>query len=147
MLSIYLPITTDKSRQITDKTDSNRPLVHPTCLTNEPIPQPHNTIIPLDETYTSPFTKADKPSDEPIFMKLATKKKYKLPVALKVKPVIGELPDKFHIIRRITSDPLQNLPILPTNPPPFTPTGRYTQERKIYSTSSIQVSCFQQKEL
>src|ERR1700678_3184878 len=76
MLSIYLPITTNKSRQINGKvTDSNQPL---------------NTIIPLDKTYTSPLTKANKPPDEPIFMKLATKKKYK-PVALKVKPVIGKL--------------------------------------------------------
>ena len=115
MLSIYLPITTDKSRQINGKTtDSTQPL---------------NTIIPLDKAYISPITKADKPTDEPIFMKLATKKKYK-PVALKVKPVIGELPDKFRIIRWITGDPLQNLPMLPMNPPPFTPTGRYTQERK-----------------
>src|ERR1700678_4503664 len=58
MLSIYLPITSDKNRQITDKTDSDRPL-----------PQPHNTIIPLAETFSSPSTEADKPSDEPIFMK------------------------------------------------------------------------------
>jgi len=115
MLSIYLPITTDKSRQINGKTTDSIP--------------PLNTIIPLNKAYISPTTEADKPTDEPIFMKLATKKKYK-PVALKVKPVIGELPDKFRIVRRITGDPLQNLPMLPTNPPPFTPTGRYTQERK-----------------
>ena len=115
MLSIYLPITTDKSRQINGKTTDSIP--------------PLNTIIPPNKAYISPTTEADKPTDEPIFMKLATKKKYK-PVALKVKPVIGELPDKFRIVRRITGDPLQNLPMLPTNPPPFTPTGRYTQERK-----------------
>ena len=60
---------------------------------------------------------------------LATKKKYK-PVALKVQPVIRELPDHFRIIRNILSNPLLQLPILNPNPPPFSPCGRYTQERK-----------------
>src|SRR5271168_1440833 len=60
---------------------------------------------------------------------LSLKKKYK-PVALKVKPVIGELPAKFRIIRDIKGDPLATLPVLPTNPPKFEPTGRYTQEQK-----------------
>lgn len=60
---------------------------------------------------------------------LATKKKYK-PVALKVRPVLGELPAKFRIIRNITGDPLEKLPELNPNPPPFVPCGRYTQERK-----------------
>jgi hypothetical protein len=60
---------------------------------------------------------------------LATKKKYK-PVTLNVKPVIGELPDKFRIIWNIIGDPLQDLPILPTKPPPFTPTGHYARECK-----------------
>ena len=60
---------------------------------------------------------------------LVTKKKYK-PVALWTKPIIGELPDKFWIIQNIKGDPLQDLPVLPTSPPQFTPTGRYTQERK-----------------
>jgi hypothetical protein len=59
----------------------------------------------------------------------ATKKKYK-PVALKVRPVLGELPDKFRIIRDIKGDPLAGLPVLDPDPPPFTPEGRYTQERK-----------------
>ena len=56
------------------------------------------------------------------------KKKYK-PVALKVRPVIGELPDKFRIVRNIIGDPLANLPVLDPNPPVFSPCGRYTQER------------------
>jgi hypothetical protein len=41
---------------------------------------------------------------EPITTYIAAKKKYK-PVHLKVKPVIGELPDKFRIIRNIISNP------------------------------------------
>ena len=62
-------------------------------------------------------------------MNLKTTKKYK-PVALKVKPVLGELPEKFRIVRNIIGDPLEHIPILDSNPPSFTPTGRYTQERK-----------------
>ena len=55
--------------------------------------------------------------------------KYK-PVALKVKPVIKELPAEFRIKREIIGDPLAEMPELSPNPPDFEPTGRYTQERK-----------------
>jgi hypothetical protein len=55
--------------------------------------------------------------------------KYK-PVALKTKPVIGELPGEFRIKREILGDPLADMPKLSTNPPEFEPTGRYTWERK-----------------
>ncbi|EPS94925.1 hypothetical protein FOMPIDRAFT_1079478, partial [Fomitopsis schrenkii] len=57
----------------------------------------------------------------------ATKKKYK-PVALKTRPVLGTVPEKFRIIRHITGDPLATMPQLPTRPRHFVPTGRYTQE-------------------
>ncbi len=57
-------------------------------------------------------------------------KKYK-PVALKVKPVLQTLPDKFRIKREILGDPLADLPVLPTQPGPFEPTGRYSLERKL----------------
>lgn len=60
---------------------------------------------------------------------LGMKKKYK-PVALKVWPVISELPEKFRIIQNIIGDPLRNLPALNPRPPPFVPMGRYMQERK-----------------
>jgi len=56
-------------------------------------------------------------------------KKYKL-VALKVKPVLGTLPERFRIIRDIRGDPLKDLPVLPERPPDFIPKGRYTVERK-----------------
>jgi hypothetical protein len=79
----------------------------PNCITNTP-----NCIL-----------------SEPIATYIAAKKKYK-PVHLKVKPVIGELPDRFRIIRNIIGDPLKDLPTLPTDPPRFRPTGRYTKERK-----------------
>ena len=57
-----------------------------------------------------------------------TKKKYK-PVALKVRPIIGELPDKYRIVRTIVGDPLADLPILDPNPPSYRPCGRYTADR------------------
>ena len=56
-------------------------------------------------------------------------KKYK-PVALKIRPVEMELPSRFRITCNIKGDPLKELPKLPTKPPAFTPTGRYTEERK-----------------
>jgi hypothetical protein len=60
---------------------------------------------------------------------LSAKKKYK-PVAKKVRPVIGELPEKFRIERKIISNPLDDLPVLNLNPPPFIPTNCYTLERQ-----------------
>ena len=50
-------------------------------------------------------------------------------VANRVKPVATTLPEEFRIIRRVPSDPLANLPNLPTKPPEFKPGERYTQER------------------
>ena len=55
-------------------------------------------------------------------------KKYK-PVALKVKPMYSDLPEKFRIKRDIRGDPLADMPELKPISPEFTPTGRYTQER------------------
>ena len=60
---------------------------------------------------------------------VSTGTKYKK-VADKVKPVLGNLDEKFRIIREIKGDPLATLPVLPTHPPDFVPTGRYTEERK-----------------
>jgi len=59
---------------------------------------------------------------------VVTKKKYK-PVALKVRPVITELPERFCIHHNIIGNPLEAMPTLNPNPPPFTPTGRYTFEQ------------------
>ncbi|KAJ3552416.1 hypothetical protein NP233_g12890 [Leucocoprinus birnbaumii] len=65
-------------------------------------------------------------ADDPV---LCLVKKYK-PVALKVKPVLGELPERFRIVRDIKGNPLVNLPELPVRPPEFEPEGRYTLKRK-----------------
>ena len=99
----------------------------PYIATSIPFPNPfyyHNpTIAAFTETIidrTSHITPSPK--------KRPTGKKYK-PVALKVRPIVGELPGKFRIIRNIIGDPLEKLPTLSPNPPSYTPCGRYTQER------------------
>jgi hypothetical protein len=56
-------------------------------------------------------------------------KKYK-PVAQKVQPVIGALPQEFRIVCNIIGDPLRTIPHLEPQPPTFVPTNRYTQECK-----------------
>jgi len=56
-------------------------------------------------------------------------KKYK-PVALKVKPILGTLPERFRMTREIVGNPLQGMPKLPEHLPEFEPRGRYTLERK-----------------
>jgi hypothetical protein len=56
---------------------------------------------------------------------LLSKNKYK-PIAKKVHPVIGKLPDKFQIEHKIIGNPLESMPKLNLNPPSiFTPTNRY----------------------
>jgi hypothetical protein len=90
----------------------------------------YNTIhTPADSTTSPSMT---SPSDRlapytDLF--LSAKKEYK-PVTKKVRPVIGELPEKFRIERKIIGNPLDDLPTLNPNPPPFTPTDRYTLERR-----------------
>jgi hypothetical protein len=91
---------------------------------------PYTTIhIPTDST-TSPSTTS--PSDHLVpytNLFLSANKKYK-PVTKKVCPVIGESPEKFHIECKIIGNPLDDLPTLNPNPPPFTPTDRYTLEQQ-----------------
>src|ERR1700743_3457785 len=70
------------------------------------------------------LTKVNKPVEQSF-----ARKKYK-PVALKTKPVYGDLPEKYRVKREIIGDPLKDIPMLPTNPDDFEPTGRYTEERK-----------------
>jgi hypothetical protein len=89
----------------------------------------YTTIHTPTDLTTSPLTTS--PSDRLMpytDLFLSTKKKYK-PVAKKVHPVIGELPEKFRIERKIIGNPLDDLPTLNPNPLPFTPTDRYTLER------------------
>src|SRR5260370_34040716 len=41
-----------------------------------------------------------------------------------------ELPSRFRITREIKGNPLKNIPMLAMCPPPFQPTGHYTEEWK-----------------
>jgi hypothetical protein len=113
-----------------------------------PIPSSDSSTLPriylstcdLPDTKSSTFsntthTHADSltsPSDQlapytDLF--LSAKKKYK-PVTKKVRPVIGELPEKFCIERKIIGNPLDDLPTLNPNPPSFIPSDCYTLERQ-----------------
>ena len=87
----------------------------------------HSISEPAVKTYTaSPdltILKARTP------LAIYTGKKYK-PVMLKIQPVETELPSQFQITRNITGDLLKDMPKLSTQPPPYTPTGRYTEEHK-----------------
>jgi len=56
-------------------------------------------------------------------------KKYK-PVALKIKLVLGTLPERFRITREIIKNSLQRMSKLPEHPPEFEPRGCYTLKRK-----------------
>ena len=90
--------------------------------------------IAINKTFPNHSTslttaKPSQPKLEIIPMLISAKKKYK-PVAHKVKPVLDDLPAKFHIIKNIIGDSLATLPVLYPHPPPYTLTGRYTQERK-----------------
>lgn len=60
---------------------------------------------------------------------ISTKKKYK-PVARKIRPVLGSVPEQFRVEREIRGDPLAAMPQLSPCPPDFVPTGRYTAERR-----------------
>ncbi|OBZ67402.1 hypothetical protein A0H81_12564 [Grifola frondosa] len=60
------------------------------------------------------------------------KKKYK-PVALKVRPVLATLPNRFRIVRNIQGDPLADMPPLDPNPPTF-------NHRPIYPSTSRRIS-------
>jgi len=55
--------------------------------------------------------------------------KYKS-VAEKVRPVKSTLPQEFHVQRKVTGNPLKDMPVLPTNPPDFVEGTRYTIERR-----------------
>jgi hypothetical protein len=111
-----------------DTTDS--PTVHlpapSTCLSDfHPVhfarssPPSRSLLFPIN----SPNTPLEQVST------FAAKLKYK-PVALKVRPVLANLLDKFRITRNIIGDPLADMPQLSPTPPPFQPTGQYTEENR-----------------
>ena len=87
-------------------------------------------LSPVNKSLCDLSTYYRSPPQTPLAI-LAAKKKYK-PVALKIRPVMTELPERFRITRNILGDPLDTIPTLPKHPEPFRPHGRYTLERKEY---------------
>ena len=79
----------------------------------------------MSSIYNKQKCKELQNSPEDIAQEMYTYKK----VANRVKPVATTLPEEFRIVRKVPSDPLAELPKLPTQPPDFTPGKRYTQER------------------
>jgi hypothetical protein len=81
--------------------------------------------------YITPHTPADSltfASDHPApytNLILSTQRKYKH-IATKVRPVLGDLPEKFHIEREIINNPFDDLPVLYPDSPPFVTTDFYT---------------------
>jgi hypothetical protein len=104
----------------------------PSTTTDQPDQSLAASYAMIIEVPDAPYPSDDEllsQTPEIVTAYLKTSKKYK-PVALKTKPVLGDLEEKFRIIREIKGDPLEHLPVLNPNPPKFTPCGRYTQERK-----------------
>lgn len=101
------------------------------CVLNDLFyPCPPSVFLPSTFVYDIPATSMSYRDVRPIpYVPIYATKKYK-PVALRTKPVLAELPKHFRIERHITGDPLAGLPNLPTHPPDFVPTGRYTSVRK-----------------
>ncbi|KAG6896278.1 hypothetical protein C0995_011639, partial [Termitomyces sp. Mi166 len=83
------------------------------------------TITDPNGVLKADIFKADVPKRKGV----QTKKKYKL-VALKVKPMVGTVPEDFCVERNIKGDLLADMPPLDPNPPLFIPTGHFTEERK-----------------
>lgn len=113
-----------KNREFSDK--ALRDVFLSQAMKSENIDTSDKKIYDNYMTTVLPEERLHEPAAE---VYIGAKKKYK-PVALKVRPVYTELPEKFRILRNIVGDPLQDMPQLSTNPQEFEPTGRYTTERK-----------------
>jgi hypothetical protein len=88
-----------------------------------------STFCNTTSTHSDSTTSASKCLTPYTDLFLSTKKKYK-PVTKKVRPVIGELPEKFCIQCKSIGNPLNDLPVLNPNPLPFIPTDQYTLEQR-----------------
>ncbi|KAG6883183.1 hypothetical protein C0993_007477 [Termitomyces sp. T159_Od127] len=96
---------------------------------------PHSTspaILGLTQSVVPPTSKIHPTyahTNTPKRKGVQVKKKYK-PVALKIKPVASSVPKEFRIERKILGNPLADMPPLDPNPPPFQPSGHFTEERR-----------------
>jgi hypothetical protein len=85
-------------------------------ITVSSISQIHALHLPTTDSSTLFYTPSDVTKPPSTQESTFVTQKYK-PVACKIRPVIAELPDKFHIICNIIGDPLESHPIhLLSNP-------------------------------
>jgi hypothetical protein len=117
--------------------NTNTPLLHNFFLSKSKLSHSDLSKSDLSPSNMIPQTKSEPQLKTLIYTFLDARpllaiyagKKYK-PVALKVRLVETELPSRFRITQNIKGDPLKDMPILLAQPPSYTPTGRYTDERK-----------------
>lgn len=103
-----------------------------TASTDNSIPVPGQNATYTPSSFLRACAPEDRDDPSPTYVAHAdvfASKKYK-PVALRTKPLADDLPGKFRIVRDIKGDPLADLPKLPTHPPEYVPTGRYTPDRR-----------------
>src|SRR6202789_1576358 len=79
---------------------------------------------------SSIYSPSNISTSDSIYPTLAASKKKHKPVAQKIRPVVADLPNQFCIIRKITGNPLVDMPNLNPRPPPFSPTPRYSLQHK-----------------
>src|SRR5882724_10750964 len=87
---------------------------------------PEPTVSPEPNTSANPSI-SPHPNRQP-FDALAASRYKK--AANRVHPIWTTLPEEHHILRHIPSDPLISLPVLPKHPPDFTPSEKFTKERR-----------------
>lgn len=91
-----------------------------------PSPELVTPFLALGHWFSDLHAQNSSPLDDfPIASTFAYKK-----VTNKTRPVATTLPENFRIIRLDHPDPLEGMIPLPTHPPDFLPTGRFTQERR-----------------
>src|SRR5882724_12282584 len=87
---------------------------------------PKPTVPPKPNTLADPSISPD-PKGQP-FDTLAASQYKK--AANRVHPIWTTLPEEHRILHCIPSDPLISLPVLPKHPPDFTPSEKFTEERR-----------------
>jgi len=95
------------------------------CPCDSDVLSPPSPIVTSQRFTRDAFPNFSSGKDPPTASSFAYKK-----VANKVRPVATTLPENFRIIRHAHPDPLAGMLPLPIRPPEFTPTGRFTAERR-----------------
>lgn len=121
--SCSLPLVTTYSTSLTPAPQLST--LFPSSTSNT-----YSTYSLTTKSFSHPKSLHDTPNlaEPSLSTYVVLKKKYK-PVAQKIYPIIGEVPEHFRIVCNIKGDLLTNMPPLFPHPPLFTPTGRYTLKR------------------